>query len=194
MLLSRPSQSDLLGEQEEPWTPLLLKDTLPSESVPEDNLLASTNQKDCIDSPGLLASRKHSSRDVCAAVHVPSLNLESSKIQNVQLESDLLHIDDDTQEQTYLQELCTNRVDEAEDDWAKYRVVSVLGEGSYGKVYKVERVAQDPQPTARVTTKRKAVLRGGAPAPLVIKELQTDMMPKREALQALNEIDIHGQL
>ena len=29
---------------------------------------------------------------------------------------------------------------------------------------------------------------------LVIKELYTDLMPKREALQALIEIDIHGQL
>ena len=27
---------------------------------------------------------------------------------------------------------------------------------------------------------------------LVIKELQTDKMPRREAMQALNEIDVHG--
>lgn len=29
---------------------------------------------------------------------------------------------------------------------------------------------------------------------LVVKELQTDIMPKREALQALNEIEIHARL
>ena len=29
---------------------------------------------------------------------------------------------------------------------------------------------------------------------LVIKELQTDEMPRREALQTMNEIDLHGQL
>ena len=28
----------------------------------------------------------------------------------------------------------------AKDEWAKYRVISVLGQGSYGTVYKVERV------------------------------------------------------
>ena len=29
---------------------------------------------------------------------------------------------------------------------------------------------------------------------LVIKELQTDAIPRRDALQAMSEIDIHGQL
>ena len=30
---------------------------------------------------------------------------------------------------------------DTKDEWAKYRVISVLGQGSYGTVYKVERVS-----------------------------------------------------
>ena len=30
---------------------------------------------------------------------------------------------------------------DSKDEWAKYRVISVLGQGSYGTVYKVERVS-----------------------------------------------------
>ena len=41
-----------------------------------------------------------------------------------------------------------------------------------------------------------ATAKGKRPARelLVIKELQTDRMPQKEALQALNEIEIHGRL
>ena len=84
------------------------------------------------------------------------------------------------------------------DGWDKYTVVSILGEGSYGMVYKVTRKSDENLKKAAEAHKGKAVnsIRrlNQAPEFLVVKELQTDIMPKREALQALNEIDVHGQL
>ena len=43
--------------------------------------------------------------------------------------SNLLELTADTIDEPREETLC--------DEWAKYRVISILGEGSYGKVYKV---------------------------------------------------------
>lgn len=48
------------------------------------------------------------------------------------------------------------------------------------------------KPSSIKTKFIKKVPKRSKPEALVIKELQTDQMPRREALQAMNEIDIVG--
>ena len=84
------------------------------------------------------------------------------------------------------------------DGWEQYTVIGILGEGSYGRVYKVIRKEQKRgQNEVHLKAKQKPMSIQKMSRPqqlLVIKELQTDMMPRWEAIQAMTEIDIHGQL
>jgi serine/threonine protein kinase len=90
------------------------------------------------------------------------------------------------------------------DGWQHYRKIQVLGEGSYGKVYKVQkRAAPSAVSNARkkqsifddpLNLQMKEQAATTATQFLVIKELQTDLMPKKEALAAMDEIDILAQL
>jgi len=45
---------------------------------------------------------------------------------------------------------------ERKDEWSNYRVVSVLGEGSYGKVYKVKRIFARAQLNEDILTPKNA--------------------------------------
>lgn len=87
--------------------------------------------------------------------------------------------------------LGSNESPSKRDGWLAYRKVLVLGEGSYGKVYKVLRKTA-PTPVENLRKKQsifddplqiaESALFPSSPPFLVIKELQTDLMPKKEAL------------
>lgn len=91
-----------------------------------------------------------------------------------------------------------------QNGWAAFRKIQILGEGSYGKVYKVQRKVMIGSQNNHRKQKRSIFddplqLKDQSSSLsnsqfLVIKELQTDLMPKREALQAMDEIDILAQL
>lgn len=99
-----------------------------------------------------------------------------------------------TKQQTSKESHKTKEVDE----WDKYTVMGILGEGSYGRVYKVirkESRKDQNEGYPRAKLKPMSIQKMSRPQKLlVIKELQTDMMPRWEAIQAMTEIDIHGQL
>ena len=74
--------------------------------------------------------------------------------------------------------------------WEDYEITETLGEGTFGKVFKVK-LKKDLIGKDGVDKLSKKICTNKY---YVIKELFTDMMPKKYALRAMEEIQILGEI